>query len=178
MAAPFQIGPIQVLPAGLLGLLQLKSPAGKNPQVMEGNVQPVFDLERYYLNQASEVVSDASVTETTTAGFRFFTTNPLVVPADQWWFVHNYTVYPTADLVAGDSVRNFSVGVRWRTVAPMQWARLGNDVVAGNTTGDALAAFAENFWLPPGSELGFQITLVAAVNKTFGATVRLTRCPV
>lgn len=178
MAAPFQSGPIQLLPAGLLGLLQLKSPAGRNPEVLEGNVQPTIDLLEQYLLQASEVWNiNSSVALPTGQGARRFSPNSMIVPQSEYWYVHRYTIW-TATLAAGDTVTGVLPAIyetpvgAVRVVILPSWNQRGGAA----TTGQQSVNGAGGFWARPGSELGFWLEgLVAAATVTFNADMLFTR---
>ena len=93
-------GPIQVHPAGLLGLLQIKN-VGKNPRDLHDMVQPSLDLWKAYLNaNAEEGFADSANIVSGTNGFISLQTQ---VPQSQWWYLHYFAVHGLG-VVAGDTV--------------------------------------------------------------------------
>jgi len=156
-------GPIQVAPAGLLGFLQLKSPAGRNPTVLFDSVQPTIDLFNFWMQ--SRVIDDTVNTQNLVAGSGGFTawSTPIIVPQGETWFITNYSILAT--LAAGDTVTQMRPIVRYNPlVGVTPFGRLGTDVATSNAASRIIVA-AENFWLPPGAELGiFTTSTVSAGN--------------
>jgi hypothetical protein len=167
-------GPIQVIPPGLLSLLELKSPAGRAPQLMPLDLQPQIDLLKWYLiAKAAAVVPGGSMTVVTAnVGFNEFTTNPYIVPDNEWWYVHYFSVN-TAVLAAGDALGPMSVmaqiggGVQlFNQLGPFS----PSAVVGGNMT---CAAF--DFFLPPGARLGVNITSLTSLGLVVAGQLFATR---
>jgi hypothetical protein len=174
--------PIQVLPQGLLGLLQLKA-MGTNPTNLELNVQPQLDLFAMYINRlevdiSNQLVGGLSTKALATAspGFFVYTTNPPVVPQGFMWYVTQYTI--SANLLAAESLR----------FAPMVFATPGGagDYVINTDVADVVtvrarmvACQARNFWLQPGWQLGFAVfdDLTAATINIVGQ-VRGVQIPI
>jgi len=169
MASPFQSGPIQQAPAGLLGLLQIKSPAGRNPEVMEGNVQPVVELGEWWRQTLIERYTGAMTRNmddsTDVAGFYGWTPNNVLVPNNEWWYITNYSIIASA-LAASDRI---ALQPAMRAPNTTQHFALGNSVASEGSggTGTAIISYAVNQWIPPGYELGFWMgRLVGLVTVT------------
>lgn len=155
---PFVSGPIQILPAGLLGFLQLKSPAGRNPEVMNGDVQPTVDMLPFYLNQQAIHATQGgrTVGAGSSGGFFAFDAPSIVVPLDEWWYCHHFTVQ-VEPVAAGDTYQGFAPMAFLDPNAPSARAHLLAQPIYGRPTGGKPASAAHNFWLPPGSQLGWFI---------------------
>lgn len=172
--------PIQVIPPGLLGFLQLKSPAGRNPEELNGDVQPTLEMLEFYLNANREFLPTAQVSLGSGAsGFTGFTTNALICPQDQWWYVHDYTVV-SAQVGAGDTILDLRAAYRKVAGAAVQALCLSEN---GNTA-DAvnercISRSYPGFWVAPGEELCIYVSLttLAAARVVFGDAL-VTRLPV
>lgn len=80
---PGPYGPIQILPRGLLGFLQLKN-AGQNPSLLSDLLQPTLDLREWLLETNSESVFVSGVAFIPAAtGVGFFSL--FTVPDGQHW---------------------------------------------------------------------------------------------
>lgn len=84
--------PIQTIPFGLLGYLQLKN-AGQNPAELVDTVQPVLEMREWYYETNAEVIISALsglafIPAATVAGnYTLFT-----VPNGQFWAILDYNV--------------------------------------------------------------------------------------
>ncbi len=175
-------GPIQLIPPGLLGLLQIKSPAGQNPNVLNADVQPTLEMLDLYLRTNQEVWgSNSGVTVAVSAPATVvqFSPNAIVVPAQEWWYVHHYSV--SALPGAGGFVIAPRLGMLLNRTGTIRYIVLGPEsyIPGGgitSTTG-AMMFSAKGFWMPPGSELGMYISdvQVADVDLTVRGLV-FTRC--
>lgn len=169
MSAPLK--PIQVLPPGLLGMLQLKT-GGNNPDTIMGEVRPTIDLLDFYLRAISQPIL---VTPTATPGTKsgqfadVYTTNNVLVPQSEWWWVESYLVFAGGGV--GSIVRDLKPVARLGG-NPNGWMLLGDSVGNINVPGtgaDAATVGARGFWLPPGSAFGFShsgITAGAGITVT------------
>lgn len=163
-------GPIQTLPSGLLGLLQLKQ-QGKNPSPLRDDVQSVTDLTQFWFqNQMRDVTLDFTGPHNTAVGpaangSKAFAT--LQVPNGELWYVENFTV--GANLLAAETVR-----YRLQFVDPvvgMQFA-LGadvNDVVTVRAR--SITASYGGFFLSSGRTPGLVVfDILTAATITFTVT--------
>lgn len=146
-------GPINVPVPGLLGLLQLKT-MGQNPSQLGDVVQPVLNIERYYLNGQAQV-------------FPFNTAPPITTGAniglaygaagfEQALYVHEYSVL--MPLGAGDQVDQFCLT---RVTNPgtlnihsvIETINFTPVIVGPN---NQMALTARDFWCNKGEALGYQ----------------------
>jgi hypothetical protein len=178
----FESGPIQVLPAGLLGLLQLKTPAGRNPQSLLGEVQPGIDMLPLYLNRQAIHAVQAGYTVGIGSGSGAFAFNSpsLIVPPDEWWYVHHMTVQTSA-LTAGDIFQGLCPAVFLDPNAPSARFHLfANPSYGAPTAGvGTRAAGAHDFYVPPGSSFAwFADTWTVAAGESVVADVFYSPMPV
>jgi len=91
MSAPS--GPVQVIPPGFLGLLNLKN-QGRIPDVLQGNFQPTLDMLEWLLFANREILrSEASIGATASSSFFHMTSNgPLRIPEHEVWYVWDINV--------------------------------------------------------------------------------------
>lgn len=170
--------PIQLVPPGFLGLLQLKQ-MGKNPVEMLETVAPVFPLADWYL-RSIEIQLNTTYTQLMAAsaagGYQAFT-NPaaLTVPEDEWWWVANYAA--RGGLVAGDTVNGLRTALQTNRTGTVRFGRFGNPI---NLAGQgSVVCFDSGFWAPPGAEFGLHVTnVVSAAGVTFTADLRYSPCPI
>lgn len=176
------MGPIQTLPVGLTGLLNLKS-HGRVPDELDSIVGPSVDILPFWLNSRIEVLDSATYTKTvgpTGISVQSFTT-AIQVPANEWWWVHDYAVEARFTAAAGQSVDNFQAILWLNQNAPAAYAAVGN-VVSGvsNAAGTAgLLSSGQGFWAHPGSILGFFVgNIVTAATVAFAGMGRISRLKV
>lgn len=177
---PFVSGPIQVLPAGLLGLLQLKSPSGRAPEVLQGDVQPTLDMLRFYLNQQAIHATQGGISLLAGSGTGnlVFNNPSLIVPLNEWWFCHYYTVQ-ASPLTAGDIFTGLTPMAYFDPNAPSARFHLLSDPVYGRPTGGIPVNGARNFFLPPGSSLGAYVdTYTIAAAESVVGDLFYTRLPI
>lgn len=176
-------GPIQVIPPGLLGLLNLKN-MGRLPDVLINEVQPGIDLQEWWL-RANLINQPAPSTDSLVAGsynsFRSFTAGAgaIQVPDREWWFVEWYTASFTA-AGAGNSATSIDLALEFQQAGVSRWTPLGCVEPAQAILNNARwQLVAKSFWVPPGSELGFCVSSVAtAVLDVATLTLRYTPCPI
>jgi len=157
-------GPIQLIPPGLLGLLQIKSPAGQNPNVLNADVQPVMDIHEYWLRANRQVWALNSGITLAAGTYNTFTAlspNGIDCPQNQWWYVHSVTM--TFTVGAASSYVMGNLAMRWNSVGTIRWRTLGAPSRPGTlTSADGEIAYrAEDFWMPPGSSLGVNVGIIA-----------------
>ena len=171
------VGPIQVMPPGLLNMLQLKS-GGTNPDAMRQDVQPVFDLEAWWMRatrlKVAAAYGIAIGAPNAIQGFVAFLDGTGLITlgptAREWWYVHSATAKAVTTLTA--------------TSARM---RLGTIEVGGPLTGfDSLVVSddvlsigaaesgvlgARGFWMPPSSSLALYVDSVASAGGVLSVSV-------
>jgi len=174
--------PIQVIPPGLLGFLQLKN-SGQAPAELPDTLQGVLELRDWYF-QARLVVSNqihGGSAATAVFGFQAYSPNTIVVPEREYWWVENYSF--TSDTIpAGDLVTARAAYIVQASGATRPFL-LGDQPPAppGFPSGQyRLAVSASRFFLGPGSVLGFYIdqNTRAAGNTSFIGNVRYAALPI
>jgi hypothetical protein len=168
-------GPIQTLPLGLLGLLDLKT-MGRNPPALGQTVAPVLDITQLYLNgKALEFAATSKAVGVGGYGLflDFDTTVPITVPEGETWFVHDYTML--AQLNAGGTCN--LVVPAWRP-AGGNYHSLANEKDPMPVGGNSMFS-VRDFWLPPGASLGFWVhTVGVATLNVYSQGMRYTPCQV
>lgn len=179
------LGPIQVIPPGLVGLLQLKQ-FGRLPDQLQGSVQPVLEMRDWYFQARRQgelslwgVVPQtaALVTASGAAVFEFSANiaGGAQVPLGQTWYVEQCAV--NAALVAADNVRftivtHDSTGHNVVQVAP--------DYQDTTTARARLATVHADrgFWLGPGDTISLQtLDIVSVPGIAFFLHVKATVLP-
>lgn len=177
---PFVSGPIQVLPAGLLGFLQLKSPAGRNPEVLTGEVAPGLEMLPFYINQQAIHATQGGKTIAlgTGTGNLLFDAPSIVVPLDEFWYVKYFTVL-FSPLTAGDIVTGFCPSAYLDPAAPSARFHLLGTPTYGRPTGGTPVASARDFWVPPGTAFGFNLdTYTLAAAESVVGDIYFARFPI
>lgn len=175
-------GPLNVIPPGFLGFLQLKN-FGKNPAEVPELISPVFDMLRWYFAGEARpmATTDASRAVTTDLdGFIALTTATITVPDGEWWYVHS--VYLYANLPA--AVTEFFAGApAWFNANTFQGEVMASQPisimqgVAGSTR--RYFSVARDFFVPPGSQFGAYIsTCETATSINVGLNGRITVLPI
>jgi len=166
-------GPIQVIPPGLLGLLQLKAD-GRSVSKLGDTCIPSLEMLGFWLRskmQATFTSSTANPAAAIYQVFQPFTTNPVVVPDGQWWYVHDYAV----KFIAGAGATGTSAcAASSMGVTTIDYVAL-SDSVDINANGKMVRC--QPFWLPPGARLGFYVdTVVGATFQAIMTALRYTVC--
>jgi len=155
---------IQVIPPGLLGYFNIKR-NGINPDTLVGQYSPSIEMRDWLFHAGAEnwiTSRNGGVTPTiglgpgpAVLGFKGFVT-PIIVPEGEWWYVHDFTVTTESTLVATDTV-SFCVGYANPQNAPFTFCIQGDrqPLITGAATGRSGFSHAHNFFVPPGSSLGF-----------------------
>lgn len=172
------MGPIQTLPQGLLGLLQLKQ-QGSNPSQFVDAVQGTFELFDMYAQSRLLDVSGANAAapspkpavNVNTAGAKGFGANGLIVPQGQIWYVYQYTLQ--CSLLAAEYIR--FAPVLYPAPGSLDIVTLGpdyNDVITARAR-FALVGNTAPFWATSGASLGFAVyDIVTGGNINVTANMR------
>lgn len=160
--------PLQRLPKGLLGFMELKN-GGQFPQELAAAALiPQIDLLRWYLATNGEPVVTAPIAAA--VGFTNFP--EFLIPQDEIWYVDNFMV--RSELVGAGEAVQLCAGALLRTGARIPFGQIGNNAGPGqiaNTT-QGIGMF-----LQPGDQLGADVLgVTGAVNVTGHALI--TRCQV
>jgi len=160
------VGPIQVLPPGLVNFLQLKI-GGYAPDALSQVVTPEFDMLPFWLRATQKNLSDpagaiwalnilAGPVATTFPYVNTSTLANLTVPDREWWHVTNATARVRND--AGVTTTNFAMAV---TSIGGPRNALNIALVGEKTASLAPAIYdvitANEFWMPPGSTFGLWV---------------------
>lgn len=170
--------PIQVIPPGLLGFLQLKN-SGKSPVEFPEVLQPVIELRDWYFEaRAEQTIATVSVAN---GGSNFATfATPAIVPAEEYWAVLDFSAI--CPLLATTTVVSFVPA--WRIVTGVSFSQFSVGVpqplLAGTAAGRVGCAYMDRpFFVPPGAELGLRIMAneIAAGTVDYQAQFRFVRLP-
>jgi hypothetical protein len=161
---PLPPPPIQIRPPGLLSLLGIQN-GGKTPDQLSGFTQGTFELSDWYLRAKWEQLPQSSLTIPNGAngGYVPYTTNPILVPPNEWWYVENYSA--SLNVVGADTMASGSaLGFASQSISY---------VVSAASAG--LSALATQFltslrpfWVPPGSSIGLQLSNAAIAGASLG----------
>lgn len=180
-------GPIQIFPPGLLGFLQLKN-SGQNPSILDGTVQPSLEMLPWlFLGRADSLqvgFAPASIGGNLSAAtFRSDAVSSAPgtfnVPNSQWWYVH----YLDLGFTPGAGATAWSwpwigfqmdVGATAKNIAV---ATLGG--IPNTSSNQPFQLSARDFFVPPGSALGFGINVTNAGADNIASLAGLiTRLPI
>lgn len=181
-------GDIQVVPQGLLGLLQIKS-QGSNPNRLLSEVMPTIDLAEWWRQARIEEVFSLFPGGTLPARLRN-TPAPFIsfqiggvdcaVPAGQWWYIDQLSVQLVLPLAADNARFQGAVNTSVLTV-PNVWygiTDIVSDVVSARVNRCIQASLSRPFWAPPGTVFGLSVfDAVTAGNLTFSMNLRAVRLP-
>lgn len=170
-------GPIQVIPPGLLGLLQLKN-FGRSPDMLNSTYQAVIESRDWVLQARAQDSGLFTRALPTGADFFFFDTPTTLTPGnEEAWYVWDYTVRASAG--AGDTISDLQPMYRMNGSPAAVVHVLGPQSIslAGSAAAPRAIVGAHNFWLQPGAELGFYGSFVAATTITFAGYLRYTPLP-
>lgn len=173
-------GPIQTLPRGLLGFMQLKN-SGRYPSEVSSTLGLSLELFDWYMEANAENLPLASTAAIGpgAVGFVPWTVNPIVVPDNEMWFVTAYSG-GVVGLIATDSIA-FILGY----TNPVGGAPLGL-VIGGERQGAITGAantrqgraFWNGFFAPPGCTFGISLQQIdTAATLAFGGYMRRVRLP-
>lgn len=153
--------PIQIIPSGLLGLLQLKN-NGRNPSILPDELQSTFELRDWYLE--TDVRIRSGITAAIPSGTLGLTLTAAthIVPEGEQWVLRG--VYASMNVAAADAIRGYVVMQPPSHVATATVRMLGEDF-------DAPVLAQAQTWVP--SYVNQGELLVAQPGTRFG--VWLTR---
>lgn len=167
------VGPVQVLPPGLLNMLQLKS-SGYNPDALKQDIQPTIDMTDWWLRATRKNWGpDNTVLQAAgSVGGILVPLGPGLIQAKPgptaWWYVHRATIKCSA-ITAETSQLQFGIiepGGAQGSTANDTFHTLGE--FRPSLAADQAWIFnQQDFWLPPGSSFGMYVGAVAATGSLF-----------
>lgn len=176
-------GPVQVFAEGLLGFFQLKN-NGRNPYILDNSIYSMLEV-RDWLFATRSVISDVSSVGLTTGqlGFRVYTTNPIVVPSGEVWYVTDYTVFANLDGGAGEEIfyapafASQFTGPSVKGIHTLAVREGLSGIAAGSRV--VASSAAKPFFLPQGHRLGLYVSgNITAATIEIEATYRYVRLPI
>lgn len=168
-------GPVQLIPPGLLGMMQLKN-EGRNPRTFIESYQPVIEMRQWMMQQNWNETTD--VAAALAAGITGVVTFPALISSGQsWLYIHEFSAYSTvggAGIIRGKCIfQRITGGATPRHFAGMQVEGL-------STTATGICnPISSGFFMPPNMQLGVFVsenTLAGAT--TFTANLRWTSLPI
>lgn len=160
-------GPIQVPPPGLLSLLNLKN-TGRNPERMHDTYTPTLELRdmllQFNLLDALKTLGGTPPGVNLTngqVGARSFSPVLLQVPANEIWWVEEYTVRSVLPAAATE-VNQFQAAYFTPLLGSLSTYAVGeaSPVVTGVAAYSRQnVAVARGFWVPPTSEIGMLVNI-------------------
>lgn len=175
-------GPIQVLPRGLLSLLQLKQ-MGKSPSQLAEVVAPTLDIMEFYrqglfVDQRNFLPSGSATLLFNARNFNGPFTNgteTLTAPNNETWYVERFSAI--GNIPAADTCR---IALAIASVPAVTVLPVSEDVTdvlnARNRTFSICAR--SPFWLPPGWQIGAVVMdVLTGTNISLIASMRAIRIP-
>lgn len=178
------LGPIQLIPTGLMGLLQLKQ-TGKMPGWLAQSVQPTIDLSDWYLQARREdeqsLFGGTPTTVPLVTGntqLRQFNAAAIpVVPQNQLWWVEHYSVFGSTNAAA--DVMSFGPAIANAGGSSFQLVGLPYiDLAAGTRTRSFCTYASRGFWAGPGDQFWIMVFDIASAGITMQCRLRVTRLPI
>jgi hypothetical protein len=180
-------GPIQIIPQGMMGLLQLKQ-LGKLPGDLSMVVEPSLEMRDWYMQarQLNTIALFGSIPTTANFvtganGFAAFQVGgaDFTIPQGQCWYVEAMTTIVSTN-VAADTIR-FAPSVQSANPGALtEFFMVGPDVNDAVTAQNrVLSAKADRaFWMTPGMKFGISVfNVIYAVNAHGTLHVRATPMP-
>lgn len=176
--------PLQLIPPGLLGLLQLKQ-EGRGLVELPDVLQGVIELRDWYLQARSEwslTTHSGVINATGRANFLTFA-NPVAVPEQEWWFVHQYVVKADPVPGAGSAEVHSLVPVMiQQATGTARSVAIGSGQfpVGANTAAHTVWAEGRDFFAPAGARLGlaYGVTVAGGGTVNVDAFIRYTPLPI
>lgn len=177
------LGPIQTLPRGLTGLLNLKV-LGRVPDELLGTVQPTVDIEPYWMNYravTNESLVHGRTLTTQGGGALTFSPGNITVPDGEIWYVHHYGVDTVLTAAAGQVVERVQPCIIYNLVGTIVHVPVGTTETLSSSATVSVSATvgAHDFWLPPGASLGFYVgSVTSAAGAAFTGRYQVTKMPI
>jgi len=146
--------PIQLIPPGLLGFFDLKS-EGKAPSEIPSLLQPILEMRKWYFVQTAQRMADVDATRDLTDdldGFVIPTSDPIIVPSGEWWYVHNLLGKATMPAVANEVIQFAMAWIEPENFLDYEVFEPSTSVPSSSATATRqYFAVAHDFWAPPGA---------------------------
>lgn len=150
-------GPIQIIPPGLLNLLQLKAD-GRSVSKLGDTCVPSLEMSSWWLRAQAEIDTaqyQSNIAAGTLATYaNYGAPNQILVPNGQWWYVHEYAAVATPGAGTATNVRLARAFVGPTT----RYSGLGEQ--AQLIANSSVLLTAGDFWCAPGTLLGFYADVV------------------
>ena len=180
-------GPIQTIPQGLLGLLQLKQ-TGENPNALDLTVQPNVELLQFWAQRVMQESQGlfpggppATATLTTAAGpgTRNFLIGgvPVSVPNNETWYCDQVLAY-SGSIAATDNFVNISPGYTVPGGGVYTMCPLATDVISARARFVWTNPLPRPIFIPPGAQLTMEIGDMISGGMTFTLFMRAARLPI
>lgn len=177
------LGPVQIIPPGLLGFLQLKN-MGKNPQLIPDSYQPTIEMRDWLFLARYEEVS-VTITGGISVGYTEFNGGDIgvysgVVPDNEAWWLVGITAR-TRPMIATESCQ---MEIAWSqkngalsSQRPISIGPTSPRVVGQAPLNQTRAiCSAGQLFLPPGAWLGiYALENVALSAMSISADLRMVR---
>lgn len=177
-------GPIQTIPQGLLGLLQLKE-LGKNPPVLVDSVAPNLDLFQLYAQRLMNgemglfggQMSTGNLVNGNHGFQQFFVSGAAcIVPQSEMWWVYEYSA-DVATLAAADTLSG-GVAILQQASRPLLVGPTYNDVITARVRSWISSPITTTFFAAPGATFGIYLTdILTGTNINVFGTLRAVRIP-
>jgi hypothetical protein len=173
MGAPFK--PVNRVAKGLIGFLGLKF-LGRNPDTLEGDIRPTIDLREWMLRTNAEQLSQTSSFDNAAPlfGTPFAALNPsVVVPFDQWWYVHAATlivVLPPTGFVSSPGIvarQSTQPSAYYEGIVTTEWN------AQPTATNVRVNVARPGLWFAPGTVFGFSWAFMNTSGMIAGDFLRL-----
>jgi hypothetical protein len=169
-------GPIQLIPPGLLGALNIKN-SGRNPQFLPDTYQSVLPMLDWLLLANQEVLQEGVAG--IAASFSGFVAYPtkFIVPNDEWWYLHHISAQAGA-AAAADTVQGLQPCMQIPGAVPTN-IPLGAPTQATltGTIANGFYSTARQIFVPPGTQLGVLMNKVTAAVSACTLAAQITRLP-
>jgi hypothetical protein len=177
--------PIQIIPPGLLGALQLKQD-GRGIVELFDTLQGTMELFDWYMQARAEwrtTLTGLTINASGRLTFAAFSPNSIVVPDREYWYVEQYSITALPQPGAGTAVLNhFATAMVQQATGTQRPLSLG-DAINGeviDTANHLAVVAARGFFAPSGSILGFSYGCAVSAGGTidFNAFLRYTVLPI
>lgn len=178
------LGPVQIIPQGLMGLLQLKQ-TGLMPGWLAQSIQPTIDLRDWYFQSRrvdeftlfnGNVLTSPSVTARGVYAFSV-PAGLAQVPGNQLWYVEHFSVFGGTAAVA--DVASFAPLIMNAQQNTFQQLGLPYiDLQAGTRQRNFIAYASRPFWANPSDIFGLLAFDMSTAGIAFQGRLRVTVLPI